>query len=227
MNRPLGAFLAVPAALLGTRIAGPVGFVVGAAATAALPTLVARRSSRNRREALERQLADLVESSSLAVRTGLSMVQALEFATQEADEPMAGLARRMAEEQQVGVPFEIALQHLGESLDTEDARLFTLVVGVHARSGGNLAGALDEVGSTVRHRIAVRRELRAFSAQGRVSGAILGSLPIAFFLVLAAASRRELGPVYRSAPGIAMVVAGFVMEGLAFLLIRRLLRVEI
>jgi len=60
-----------------------------------------------------------------------------------------------------------------------------------------------------------------------VSGAILGALPIAFFLVLAATSRRQLGPIYRSVPGIAMVTGGLVMEGLAYLWIRRLLRIEV
>jgi len=82
------------------------------------------------------------------------------------------------------------------------------------------------VAATIRHRIAVRRELRALSAQGRISGSILGALPIAFFLVLAATSHHDLAPVYRSPAGIAMISSGLLMEGLAFLWIRRLLRVE-
>src|SRR5262249_49322976 len=129
--------------------------------------------------------------------------------------------------QRVAVPFEDALEHFGRALGSEDARLFTLIVRIHSKSGGNLAAALEEVASTIRHRISVRRELRAFTAQGRVSGAILGSLPIGFFGVLALTSRRELAPVYRSAAGIAMIATGLVMEALAFIWIRRLLRVEI
>jgi tight adherence protein B len=98
---------------------------------------------------------------------------------------------------------------------------------VHGKSGGNLAGALDEVVRTIRHRISVRRDLRALSAQGRISGTVLGSLPVGFFLVLASTSHRELAPVYRSGVGAAMVVAGLLMQALAYLWIRKLMKVQI
>ena len=68
--------------------------------------------------------------------------------------------------------------------------------------------------------------MRALTAQGRVSGTILGGLPIGFFLVLSATSRRELTPIYRSPAGIAMLTVGLVLEALAYLWIRRLMRVH-
>jgi tight adherence protein B len=191
-----------------------------------LPRVLKRRHEGERAAKLERQLAEVVETCSLAVRAGLSIAQALDFAANEAEAPMNQVLSRALEEQRVGAPFETALLHFGESLATEDARLFVLVVSTHARSGGNLAGALDEVVSAIRHRMEVRRELRALSAQGRVSGAILGSLPIAFFLVIAGTSHRELGPVYRSPAGIGMVAAGLLMEAVAYVWIRRLIRVQ-
>jgi tight adherence protein B len=122
---------------------------------------------------------------------------------------------------------ERALETFAQALGTDDGRLFVLILTIHQRSGGNVAGALEEVASTIRHRVAVRRELRALTAQGRVSGTILGALPIGFFLVLATTSRGELVPIYRSAAGIAMVTAGLVLEALAYLWIRRLLKVQV
>ena len=64
------------------------------------------------------------------------------------------------------------------------------------------------------------------TAQGRISGAILGTLPIGFFVLLALTSGNDLASVYRSPAGTAMVVVGLLMEGLAYLWIRRLLQVE-
>jgi tight adherence protein B len=221
-----GGLLTLPAAFVGLRLAGPVGVLLGAAVAVALPRELARRKTQARQAKLEQQLADAVETCALAVRAGLSIGQSIEFAADESEPPIRPLLRRTLEEQRIGAPFEQALQKFGETIGTEDSRLFVLVVTTHARSGGNLAGALDEVVATIRHRIEVRRELRALSAQGRVSGAILGSLPIAFFLVLAGTSHRELAPVYRSPAGIAMVSAGLVMEAVAYLWIRRLMRVE-
>jgi tight adherence protein B len=223
--------IALGAALIGGfvvgRLAGPIGVPLGAVLGAAVPWSLHRRTGRRRAEALERQLAELVETVALGVRSGLALSRALTFAAAEAGLPISEVLERMTAEQALGTPLEVALGHFAESLSTDDARLFVSVLTVHAKSGGNLAGALDEVTSTIRHRIAVRRELRALSAQGRISGAVLGSLPIAFFLVLASTSHRELAPVYRSAPGVGMVAGGLVMQALAYIWIRRLMRVHI
>jgi tight adherence protein B len=223
----LGFGVAVPSALLGLILAGPPGLVAAGIAGAVTPAFVDRRRKRGREGVLEQQLSDFVETSSLALRSGLALPQAVEFAANEADEPIGGLLRRLLDEQRVGTPFDAAVRHFADALGTEDAALFALVVGIHARSGGNLSGALDEVVATIRHRVSVRRELRALSAQGRVSGAVLGSLPILFFVVLAATSRRDLMPVYRSPAGIGMVSGGLLMEALAYVWIRRLMKVEL
>jgi tight adherence protein B len=227
-RRPAVRSGAVAASLgvVGWKLMGPIGFLGGAGVGLAVIRLRWRQARRSRAEALEHQLGALSETMALALRSGLSVAQALEFAVSEAQPPMARLLATFLDERRLGTPFDRALDHLADSLGTEDARLFALVVGIHARSGGDLAGALEEVTEAIRHRIAVRTELRALSAQGRVSGAIMGSLPIAFLLVLATTSRRQLGPVYRSAPGIAMLAAGLSMEGLAYLWIRHLLRIE-
>lgn len=214
------------AAAGGLRLAGPLGIVAGAAVGATIPHLVRRRQVRKLEVELERQLADLAESTAMAVRSGFSIAQAMAFAAEEAVPPMSGILSRFIRQQDLGTPFEVALRHLAEDLGTPDARLFALIVSIHARSGGNLAVSLDEVAGTIRHRVAVRRELRALSAQGRISGSILGALPVAFFLVLAATSHQELAPIYRTPIGMAMISSGLLMEGLAFMWIRRLLRVE-
>jgi tight adherence protein B len=212
--------------IVGLRLIGPLGLVIGASVGALIPRSLAQRRSARVRHKLERQLAEVAEATGMAVRSGLSIVQALEFAAQEANNPMSEVLGRYMNERRLGLPFEEALHRFADELASPDARLFTLVVGIHARSGGNLGGAVDEVAATIRHRIAVRRELRALSAQGRISGSILGALPIAFFLVLAATSQRDLAPVYRSPAGVVMISSGLLLEGLAFLWVRRLLRVE-
>jgi tight adherence protein B len=223
----LAAGAGLLAGLSGERLVGPLGLVIGVVVGAMLPRTLSERRAGKLKLDLEKQLAEVADSAAMAVRSGLSIVQATEFAAEEAITPMAEVLSRFIQDQRLGTPFEEALYGFADEIGSPDAKLFALVVAIHARSGGNLAGALDEVSSTIRHRIAVRRELRALSAQGRISGSVLGALPIAFFLVLAATSQHDLAPVYRSSPGIAMISAGLVMEGLAFVWIRRLLRVEV
>jgi tight adherence protein B len=211
---------------IGGQAAGPLGFIAGGAGGAAIPTVANRRKARKNAELIEHQLAELAEATALAVRSGLSVGQAVEFAHREVDSPLRQAVSELLAQQRLGTSFEVAVERFGDGVGTDDARLFSMILGVHARAGGNLAGALDEVTATIRHRIALRRELRALSAQGRISGVVLASLPIAFSLVLGMTSRARLAPIYSSPAGMAMVGGGLVLEALAFLWIRRLLRVD-
>jgi len=186
-----------------------------------------RRQDHRRAADLEIQLGDLAGSMALAVRSGLSAVRALHVAAEEAEPPMDELLGSVVAAAEVGDPFEQALGRFAARVGSDDARLFAMVVELHARTGGDLARALEEVSGTIRHRIGVRRELRALSAQGRISGAVLGVLPVGFFLVLAITSRHDIGTVLTTPLGAGMVVGGLVMDALAFVWIRRLLTVEV
>lgn len=219
--------LAVVVGLLSSWLLGPPGVVVGIGAGLGLPFGVARYRRGRRAVVLEQQLAEVVEVMSLAVRSGLSISQGVEFAAGESSPPMQPLLDAVLIQRSLGVPLEAALRQFASELGTDDARLFVLILSIHLRSGGNLAGALHEVAATIRHRTGVRRELRGLTAQGRISGAVLGALPVVFSIVLAVASRHDLAPVYRSPLGIVMVSVGLGLEGLAYLWIRHLLRVEV
>jgi tight adherence protein B len=221
------ATLTSAGAAAGWLVAGPMGGIIGVAAGVGGNSARRHKRQSSLTELLEGQLADLAESVSLGLRSGLSVVQALEFSRTEAALPIRAYLDRFVDQQRLGMPFDRALERLGEEVDTDDARFLALVTGIHARSGGDLAAALDEVGRTIRHRIAVRRELRAASAQGRISGVIMGSLPIAFFLFLSITSHSKLRPILQSGAGMAMVGGGLVLEGIAYVWIRRLLRVEV
>jgi tight adherence protein B len=212
---------------LGLGLVGRVGLVVGIGGGSALPFLIARRRRQREAELLGRQVAEVAESAALAVRSGLSILQAMQFTASEVSEPARASVQELLRATELGTPFDRAVKRWANGVGSDEARLLALVLTIHVRSGGDLAGALDEVARTIRHRTSVQRELRAMSAQGRISGAVLGSLPIAFFLVLAATSRSEIAPVYRSAAGTAMVTVGLFLELVAYVWIRRLLRVEI
>jgi tight adherence protein B len=228
-TRPVWNSIALGATLgwFGFRLLGVGGLVAAAGVGAASPLFLAAGRRRSQRELLERQVADVAESAALAVRSGLSIRQALQFSAIEVADPMKSTLTELVRDKALGTPLEQALDRWASVIRTGEARLLALVITIHARSGGDLAGALGEVAGTIRHRVAVRRELSAMTAQGRSSGTILGALPIAFFIVLAATSRSDLVPVYRSAPGLAMLGTGLVLELLAYLWIRRILRVDV
>ena len=96
-------------------------------------------------------------------------------------------------------PLDDALRAWTEEVDTDDARLIAGVLGLHRRSGGDLPSVLDQVVETLRERRAAVREVRALTAQARLSGTILGVLPFGFFAFLWLTSRSDIEGALRIA----------------------------
>ena len=214
------------AALIGAIVAGWAGALIGSVGATCFRVGVRRRRTRRLDEALERQLADLAATVTLAVRSGLSVPRALRAAAEDARAPIAGPLARMLDAEHVGQSFDTALERFANEVGSDDARLFALVIGLHAKTGGDLAGPLAEMAETIRHRVGLRRELRALSAQGRISGTVLGILPVGFFLVLALSSRRDMAATLTTPLGVGMIASGLAMDAVAYAWIHRLLSVE-
>lgn len=209
------------------------GWFLGGAVTAATGFLVVKigttawRRRRNTRltATLDEQLADAVRSLAAAMRAGLSMPQAIEFAVAEGEPPLATALARIVDNVGLGGELDEALDRWATEVGTDDARLVVGVLALHRRSGGDLPQALDQVAATLRERIAAAREVRALTAQARLSGTILGLLPIAFFAFLWMTSRGEIEGAFDSPIGVGAVVIGLVLDGVAYLWIRSLLEV--
>jgi tight adherence protein B len=212
-------------AVLGALVAGPPGIVLGLAA-AAFPFIVERRRASRRAHLIEEQLIDAVGAIASALRSGRSLVQSLEVAGDEVDAPLGALLSEGADRSSLGVPFEEVLDGLAEQIGTSDGRLVTGVLRLHRRTGGALAASLDDVTRTLRARRDGARELRSLTAQARLSAAILGLLPLGFFLFLSVVARRDFEIAYRTTAGASAIGIGLALQGLAFVWIRRLLRVE-
>ena len=160
------------------------------------------------------------------MRAGLSVPQAIAFAAKEGEPP---LAPTLATDRGQRGPRRRASTTRStrgrKDVGTDDARLVVGVLALHRRSGGDLPHVLDQVATTLRERSEAAREVRALTAQARLSGAILGLLPIGFFAFLWMTSRGNIEGAFDSPIGIAAVVAGLLLEGVAFLWIRSLLEV--
>jgi tight adherence protein B len=214
-------------------VGGFLGWILGGPLTAGISSagaLVATSAVRRRREAaraalIDEQLADAVRSLSAGMRAGLSVPQAIGYAAREGAPPLAGSFGRVAAEVELGGTLDATLKDWGAGVGTEDARLVVGVLGLHRRTGGDLPRVLDQVAGTLRDRTAAAREVRALTAQARLSGAILGLLPIGFFGFLWLTSREQIVGAFSSPIGVGAVVLGLVLEGLAFLWIRALLEV--
>jgi tight adherence protein B len=212
--------------------AGLIAFLVGGPALASLaiiavvlaPWILRRRRARGEASALEAQLAHAVDAVSAALRAGLSLSQAIRYAAGECEPRVAQELRAVAEREDLGVPLDAALDQWEKGSPSDDVRL--VANALRLRIGPGLPGVLDEVGRALRQRRAIAGEVRSLTAQARLSGTILGILPIGFFAFLALTSRHDMAAALATPAGIAAVVAGLVLQGGGYLWIRRLVRVE-
>lgn len=223
-RRPLALVLLLVGAALGWRLAGPVGGMVGVGGVFVAGRMGRDVRARRRLEEAEEGLADVVRAMAAASRSGRSVRRSLEAAAIEAPPSLRRPLGDAVDALRTGAHLPDVLAGLGRHLPLPDAPLLVGVLRVHLRTGGDLPGALDRVADLVARRQRARRRLRALTAQGRASGAVLALLPVAFVGLLSGMGGNGLGAFYGTAQGSALLAAGLLLSGLGFLWIRRILR---
>jgi Flp pilus assembly protein TadB len=221
----MGAAVVVSSAA-GFAIAGSIGAAAAGSACVIVPLARRRRREGAETAALEDGLAEAVAAIAAAIRAGRSMAGALDEAASTVPPPLGPRLAALVDRVSLGVPVERAVTELVEAVPGPDARLVAAVLGLHQRSGGDAPAVLDRVARTLRDRRASAREIRSLTAQARLSGAILGFLPIGFFLFLSVTARADVERALGSTTGLTAIVAGLAMQAVAFAWIRRLLRVD-
>lgn len=215
--------LAAVGGAIGVVIAGPAGAVAGVAAGAWVPRWRSRRRATRHAALVEQQLADAMDGIAAALRAGMSPSQAIAFACEEGAPPLAEELRAVVGRESLGMPLDDSLELFAERDGSDDVRLAVSVLQLQHRVGGDAPAVLDDAVRTLRQRVAAAGELRSLTAQARLSGTILGLLPIGFFLFMSVVSRREVMGALASPIGLAAVVVGLLLDGGAFLWIRHLL----
>lgn len=185
-----------------------------------------RRSRARERSELDRErgLRDAVRALATSARAGLSIRRALAEVAGEGPSGVGGAFRAAAEDLAMGRPLPAALAGLSDRLGSREGTLLAGVLTIHHRAGGDLPLVLDEVADLADRRAEARRRVRALTAQGRASGAVLAVLPVAFVGLLSGTSGNGLGTFYATPRGAALLGMGILLQVGGYLWIRAILR---
>jgi tight adherence protein B len=175
---------------------------------------------------LESQLPDAIDLIARAVRAGHPLSEGLRMASEEAPQPLGSEFRITFEEQRFGLPFEEALLGLGDRVEVVDIRILITAILVQREVGGNLSEILEQISETMRARFSLKRQVRVYTAQGRMSGYTLGALPIFVGLVITLINPEYMQTLYQEALGRALLLGASVLQGIGFLWIRRIVDVR-
>jgi tight adherence protein B len=162
-----------------------------------------------------------------AIRAGHPLSSGLKMVADEAAEPIAGEFRRVFEEQRFGMPFDDTLLGLADRVPIVDTRILVTAILIQREVGGNLAEVLDKISSVIRDRFQIRRQIRTYTAQGRMSGYVLGALPIVVGSVILALSPDYMLTLFREPIGRLMLGAAAVLQVTGYMWIRKITNIEI
>ena len=200
---------------------------VAALGAACLPYLHLLRKKKKRMHEFEAQFADAVDLLGRAIRAGHAFTTGLQMIGEEVPDPVGEEFRRCFEEQKFGLPLKDSLLNLIERVDLLDLRIFVTAVLIQREVGGNLAEILDKIAYTIRERFKILRQVRVYTAQGRLTGYLLGALPIALGLIIFAMNQEYMKILFERQIGRVLIAAAAVMQVTGFLIIRKIIHIKV
>jgi tight adherence protein B len=198
-----------------------------AAAGFAVPRLMLAAQQRQRQKALDAQLPDALELAANSVRAGLSLVQALEVVGNEAPKPICEEFTEILRDVRLGLAPEEALEKLSLRWKNQDLELFVIAAGVSRRTGGNLADVAGQIVETVRERVRLKGRIASLTAQGILSGWVVGLLPAGLLVAMSLLDPELIGGFLRHPLGMVMLAGGVVMELAGALVIKRIVKIDV
>ena len=240
-------FLAI---LAGTTVGVPVvmfvlGFVIpslqnpfmlllGAGLGFVGPRLWLNRRKSSRLNAFNKQLPDTITLIANALRAGSSFLQSIELVVRESRPPISVEFGRVIREVNLGLPFDTAMENMVARVKSEDFELMATAINIQHQVGGNLAEILDSIAFTIRERVRIKGEIRALTAQQRMSGYVVGGLPFALALFIFMAAPKFFDPMFQKPPdvigiplGVILIAFGGLMMATGFFFIRRIVDIEV
>jgi len=211
--------------LLWTR--GLIFAVMATAAGATLPFWYVSYRRASRFKHFEERFPEAIDLLARAVRAGHAFTTSLEIMADELAEPVAGEFRKLFEEQKFGIPVRDALLNLADRVPLVDVKFFVTAVMLQRETGGNLAEILDKLSYVIRERFKILRQVKVYTAQGRLTMMILMALPPGLVLLMFLVNREFIQPLFADPIGHMLLAAGITLQTIGFFLIRKIIHIQV
>lgn len=219
----LGLSAGVGTGMLTKPIFGLVAGVL--AAFLPLGFLVQRRGSRM--HAFEERFPEALDLMARALRAGHAFQTSLGMAADEMKEPVGPEFKRTFDQQNYGLPLRDALTQMTERVPLLDVRFFVTAVLIQRETGGNLSEILENLAHVVRERFKIRRQVRVYTAHGRFTAGVLLSLPAALAIALMFINPEHMQVLFKERMGQTLLITAIVMQGIGFVWIRNVIKIEV
>lgn len=220
------ALLAVP--LLGVAAGAPAWLIVTLWIGALVaPRAVSARLRRRRRRRIATQLPDAADALASALRGGAGLSQCMALLAQHQRPPLREELSLLLRQQRLGVSLDESLAHWSARAHCADVAQFCATVRVARELGGGLGDALQRFSSAVRRRRAIEDKIDALTSQGRMQGVIVSLLPMLLILALWLLEPRATASLFATPAGWATLTVVIALQAAGWILIRRIVRIEV
>ena len=200
--------------------------LAGGLLTPLVPYFYIRAAARARLNRFEELFPDAISLMARALRAGHALTTTLGMVADEVPEPVKSEFRMLYEQQNFGLPLTQVLRTFARRIPLMDARFFATAVLTQRETGGNLAEVLDNLAGVTRDRFRVRRQLRVLTAQGRLTGWILGALPVVLGIALYAINPEHMHAFLDDPLGVRLMELAIVLEVVGTIAIRKIVSID-
>lgn len=191
-----------------------------------LPPFLVMRARNKRKSHFEKQLADVLVLMSNCMRSGYAFHQAMEVVAEEMPDPIGKEFSRVLREVRLGGSYDAALSNMVNRMKSKDLEMIVTAVLIQRQVGGNLAEILDNISDTIKERIRIKGEIKVMTASGRMSGLIVGLLPIFIMVILMVLNPDYVNSFFETKIGNIMLVVAVIMELMGAMIIRHMVNIK-
>lgn len=204
-----------------------VFFIPGGIIGYMAPKMWMNRKIKLRIEKFNEGLPDMITTIVGSLRSGYSFSQALKTVAEECESPIKEEVTLMLKEMNYGITMEEALHNLSERMPSNDFEMLIQSVLIQRQVGGNLANVLDIIVKTIRDRNRIQRQVQTLTSQGRLSGKVIGSLPVVLGIMIYLINPEYINALFSNTIGIMIISVGVVSGVIGFVLINKLTKIEV
>jgi len=192
-----------------------------------IPVLWLRQRKARRVRAFERQFPDALDILTSALRAGMAFSGAVQVVAEECAEDVASEFTLLFEENRLGVDMRTALRNLAIRVDSKELHLFVIAVLLQRDTGGNLIEILEGTAEVIRDRLRILGDIRALTAQARMSGMILSALPVAVGTFILFTAPDYMRILVHEQVGKNLLFAAIVLQVIGYVIMRRIATIKV
>jgi tight adherence protein B len=182
---------------------------------------------KKRLDTFQAQLPEAMELVARALRAGHSLAAGMHVVAEEMPAPISKEFGRVYEEQNLGIQLEDALKNMCDRVPNLDLKFFVTSVAIQRQTGGDLAEILDRIGYVIRERFKILGQVKALSAEGRLSGVVLIALPIGLFFLMLVMKPDYIELLWKDPLGIKMSIGALVLMVLGAIVIKKIVDIKV